>query len=111
MGWAIRRGREMTIGYQPVVLGCFAPNWSALDSIQRLRNVEMEGKTLTEFFRPYRSQVEFIDRQIHDYAPVRHVIGDFGTRIVAFHFGGHADSERICVSHAADRPTARRDLG
>jgi formylglycine-generating enzyme required for sulfatase activity len=91
----------MTIGYQPVVLGCFAPNWSALDSIQRLRNVEMEGKTLTEFFRPYRSQVEFIDRQIHDYAPVRHVIGDFGTRIVAFHFGGHADADTFSLSESS----------
>ncbi|MFM9117463.1 MAG: hypothetical protein ACKOU6_15010, partial [Planctomycetota bacterium] len=97
-----RRKRIMASDYRPVVLGCFAPNWTDLNEEDRLRDVDAERQSLGGLFQQYPAFLDYRECLIADYRPLQIALDEHRSRIVAFHFAGHADAHSLTLNAATN---------
>jgi formylglycine-generating enzyme required for sulfatase activity len=90
----------MASDHRPVVLGCFAPNWTDLNENERLRDVDAERQSLGGLFNQHPTFIDYRECLIADYRPLQIALDEHRSRIVAFHFAGHADAQSLTLSAA-----------
>jgi formylglycine-generating enzyme required for sulfatase activity len=85
---------------KPVVLGVFEPHWSNLDDA--LTHVTEEHNALaSDVFWPLAERLDWRGLMAADLDDLWRAFRDFGDRIVAFHFAGHANGLQLFFESAA----------